>query len=51
MKSTVRLMLATSVAALALGAGAASAADCPIKIGALAPLSAPGTVVSTPSSL
>jgi ABC-type branched-subunit amino acid transport system substrate-binding protein len=38
-------MLATSVAALALGAGAASAADCPIKIGALAPLSAPGTVV------
>ncbi len=45
MKSTVRLMLATSVAALALGAGAASAADCPIKIGALAPLSAPGTVV------
>lgn len=45
MKSTVKLMLSASVAALALGAGAASAADCPIKIGALAPLSAPGTVV------
>ncbi len=45
MKSTVRLMLTASVAALALGVGAASAADCPIKIGALAPLSAPGTVV------
>lgn len=33
------------VSALALGAGGALAQDCPIRIGALAPLSAPGTVV------
>jgi len=45
MKSALKLLLATSAAALAMGAGAASAADCPIKLGALAPLSAPGTVV------
>jgi ABC-type branched-subunit amino acid transport system substrate-binding protein len=41
---TRRLLLATA-GTLALVAGAASAADCPIKIGGLAPLSAPGTVV------
>lgn len=38
------LMLA-SAGTLALTAGTALAQDCPIKIGALAPLSAPGTVV------
>jgi ABC-type branched-subunit amino acid transport system substrate-binding protein len=43
--SLLRRRLLMSAAALALGAGAASAQDCPIKIGALAPLSAPGTVV------
>ncbi|SUZ30972.1 Leucine-, isoleucine-, valine-, threonine-, and alanine-binding protein [Roseibaca ekhonensis] len=42
---TLRRHLLLSAAALALGAGAAQAQDCPIKIGALAPLSAPGTVV------
>lgn len=42
---TLRRHLLLSAAALALGAGAAHAQDCPIKIGALAPLSAPGTVV------
>ena len=42
---THHLALAASVAALGLGVGAASAADCPIKIGGMAPLSAPGTVV------
>ena len=30
---------------MGIGAGAASAADCPIKLGGIAPLSAPGTVV------
>ncbi len=40
---TLSLLAATST--LALAANAASAADCPIKIGGLAPLSAPGTVV------
>jgi branched-chain amino acid transport system substrate-binding protein len=42
MKST---FLATFAVALALGAGSAFAADCPIRIGGMAPLSAPGTVV------
>ncbi|MET4127422.1 ABC transporter substrate-binding protein [Roseovarius sp. MBR-6] len=37
--------LMLSAATLALSTGAALAQDCPIKIGALAPLSAPGTVV------
>jgi ABC-type branched-subunit amino acid transport system substrate-binding protein len=37
--------LLLSAATLALSAGSAMAQDCPIKIGALAPLSAPGTVV------
>jgi len=37
--------LATAASMVALVAGAAAAQDCPIKIGALAPLSAPGTVV------
>jgi ABC-type branched-subunit amino acid transport system substrate-binding protein len=45
MRRSLGLTLAASVAALALSAGLATAADCPIKIGALAPLSAPGTVV------
>lgn len=44
-KKLLRNRLLLSVATLALGAGAAAAQDCPIKIGALAPLSAPGTVV------
>jgi ABC-type branched-subunit amino acid transport system substrate-binding protein len=39
------MTLAASVGVVALGAGMASAADCPIKIGGIAPLSAPGTVV------
>ncbi len=43
-KMTRRLLLA-STGALSLTAGMALAQDCPIKIGALAPLSAPGTVV------
>lgn len=41
----LRNRLLLSVATLALGAGMAAAQDCPVKIGALAPLSAPGTVV------
>ena len=45
MKRTLHITLAASVAALGIGAGAASAADCPIKLGGIAPLSAPGTVV------
>ena len=40
-----KTILFASLAALAAGTGAAYAADCPIKIGGLAPLSAPGTVV------
>ena len=40
-----RALLLVSAGALSLAAGAAFAQDCPIKIGALAPLSAPGTVV------
>jgi len=40
-----RRSLLLSAATLALSAGTAMAQDCPIKIGALAPLSAPGTVV------
>jgi ABC-type branched-subunit amino acid transport system substrate-binding protein len=40
-----RAILLASVGVLSLTAGAAIAQDCPIKIGALAPLSAPGTVV------
>lgn len=42
--TTFRLLTATAVSAL-VTAGAAFAADCPIKIGGIAPLSAPGTVV------
>lgn len=38
-------ILPVSAGALALSAGAAFSADCPIKIGGMAPLSAPGTVV------
>jgi len=45
MKKSLSLALTASVAVLALSAGTASAVDCPIKIGGLAPLSAPGTVV------
>lgn len=46
MRKSLSLALAASVAVLALGTGVASAAsDCVIKIGGLAPLSAPGTVV------
>jgi hypothetical protein len=44
MKSILRPMLLASAGTLALAAGAL-AQDCPIKIGGLAPLSAPGTVV------
>lgn len=43
-KKTSSLLLATA-GTLSLMAGAAMAQDCPIKIGGLAPLSAPGTVV------
>lgn len=43
--SLIRKSLLLSAATLALGANSAVAQDCPIKIGALAPLSAPGTVV------
>ncbi|KZY40695.1 ABC transporter substrate-binding protein [Roseovarius sp. HI0049] len=42
--TTFRLLTATAVGAL-VTAGSAMAADCPIKIGGIAPLSAPGTVV------
>jgi branched-chain amino acid transport system substrate-binding protein len=45
MRKSLSLALTASVAVLALTAGTASAVDCPIKIGGLAPLSAPGTVV------
>ena len=45
MKISIGAAFAASVAALALSAGTAAAQDCPIKIGGLAPLSAPGTVV------
>ena len=45
MNRPLQITLAASVAALGIGAGAASAADCPIKLGGIAPLSAPGTVV------
>jgi len=45
MRKSLGLALAASISALALSAGSAAAVDCPIKIGALAPLSAPGTVV------
>lgn len=43
--NTARMVLLASAGALALTAGQGMAQDCPIKIGALAPLSAPGTVV------
>lgn len=43
-KTTSALLLATA-GTLSLMASGAMAQDCPIKIGALAPLSAPGTVV------
>lgn len=45
MERPLHIILAASVAALGMGAGTASAADCPIKLGGIAPLSAPGTVV------
>ena len=45
MNRPLQVTLAASVAALGIGAGAVSAADCPIKLGGIAPLSAPGTVV------
>ena len=45
MERSLHIILAASVAALGMGAGTASAADCPIKLGGIAPLSAPGTVV------
>ena len=45
MNRPLQITLAASVAALGIGAGAVSAADCPIKLGGIAPLSAPGTVV------
>ena len=45
MRKSLSLALTASVAMLALSAGTASAVDCPIKIGGIAPLSAPGTVV------
>ena len=46
MKTNItRRVLLASVGVLALTTGSAYAADCPIKIGGLAPLSAPGTVV------
>ena len=43
MSPLTTLTLATAVSALALSS--ANAADCPIKLGGIAPLSAPGTVV------
>jgi branched-chain amino acid transport system substrate-binding protein len=45
MRRSLVAAFAASAAALASGAGTAAAQDCPIKIGGLAPLSAPGTVV------
>ena len=45
MSKFLGVALAALVAAGAGSIGTASAADCPIKIGGLAPLSAPGTVV------
>ncbi|MDJ0627577.1 MAG: ABC transporter substrate-binding protein [Rhodobacter sp.] len=42
---TRRLSLVASAGVLALSTGVAWAQDCPIKIGGMAPLSAPGTVV------
>ena len=45
MRKSLSMALAASVAVLGLGINPASAADCPIKIGGMAPLSAPGTVV------
>jgi len=45
MRKYVGVALAALLAAAAGSVSAASAADCPIKIGGLAPLSAPGTVV------
>jgi branched-chain amino acid transport system substrate-binding protein len=45
MKKLLGLALAALGAVAAGSTSAASAADCPIKIGGLAPLSAPGTVV------
>jgi ABC-type branched-subunit amino acid transport system substrate-binding protein len=42
--SAVGFAAATAISAMSL-TGTAAAADCPIKIGGLAPLSAPGTVV------
>ncbi len=44
MKKSMMLTMASAVA-IGLAAGPAFAADCPIKIGGIAPLSAPGTVV------
>ena len=50
MKRTILATLAASAATLALGAGQVLAQDCPIKIGGLAPLSAPGTESSATES-
>ena len=44
MTRSLRFLLAATVASFGLGT-AANAADCPIRIGGMAPLSAPGTVV------
>lgn len=44
MTKSIRFVLTATAAAIAFGA-VAQAADCPIKIGGMAPLSAPGTVV------
>ncbi len=45
MRRLLRSTLLASIATAAFGLGAVQAADCPIKIGGIAPLSAPGTVV------
>lgn len=45
MKRTLTAALAVSAATLALGTAGALAQDCPIRIGGMAPLSAPGSVV------
>lgn len=45
MKYSFLAAVTAAVAAVGMTAGSASAQDCPIKIGGMAPLSAPGTVV------
>jgi len=44
-KMTTRFLASASLLVLATGAAQAQAVSCPIKLGGLAPLSAPGTVV------